>query len=185
MLWNWLLLSDNVKRPHGVCVVFLNIICHGVFSIPVMHKGRMSLSVLVQCQDFVKEWTFWILIWTQGRTNFSLWQISVTLRTVTKDFFSTLLLSKYCIEFIEFTCYNRWKGMHAVTLLPMQGVCNTSTEIALSRLTMANTGWVLSFFSLVNGIDFSRFNSRVLSGVMCFLWKFKVCLYHFWDYILG
>lgn len=60
--------------------------------------------------------------------------------------------------------------MHAVTLLPMQEVYNASTETALSRLIMTNTGWVLSFFSLVNGIDFSRFNSRVLSGVMWFLW---------------
>jgi len=26
------------------------------------------------------------------------------------------LLPKYCIEFIEFICYNRWRGLCAVTL---------------------------------------------------------------------
>lgn len=59
LLWNWLLLSDNVKRARGVSVAFWNVTSYQVFSIPVLYKGSTLWSVLVQCQGFVKEWTFW------------------------------------------------------------------------------------------------------------------------------
>lgn len=68
--------------------------------------------------------------------------------------------------------------MCTVTLLPMQEAYNAGTETALSRLIMTNTGWDLSFFSLVNGIDFSTFNAipEFFQEWCCFYVNLK-CVY--------
>lgn len=68
--------------------------------------------------------------------------------------------------------------MCAVTLLPMQEMYTTGTETALSRLMLTNTDWVLSILSLVNGIDFSRFNvsPECFQELCCFYVNLK-CVY--------
>lgn len=60
----------------------------------------------------------------------------------------------------------------------MQEIYTTGTETALSRLILTNTDWVLSFFSLVNDIDFSRFydTPECFQKLCCFYVNLK-CVY--------
>lgn len=96
--WNCLLLSDNVRKPCGVCVAFSKAICHHVFSKPVLYKVTECTGLMSRLCKRKKafDWKIWqavLAFWAQETTNFSLWQISVILRTVTKDIFT---LHFYC-----------------------------------------------------------------------------------------
>lgn len=125
------------------------------------HWGTGSMSRLCKRKK-VFDWKIWQVVlafWTQETTNFSLWQISVILTTVTKGIFTL----HFFYQSMAFSLLR----LHLVTgekicVLSLSYLCKKyilpGTETVLCRLILTNTDWVLSIFSLVNGIDFSKFN---------------------------